>query len=548
MEIKTRITSSLEKVFVSKDVTDYPRLEKLSALRGERIAFQLIFKSKSDVGRDWLIPSFSGELSEYVTVRRVGHVPLVQPLGDLADDNYLSTEAGIFPDILEPIRYGGNKAFASKSVLESLWIDVDIPADFSACESLLTVTLTTECGETCAIEKVLIDVIGATLPEAELYYTRWFHADCLSHYYGVPVFSKRHWRIIENFLKTAVHGGVNTILTPLVTPSLDGIRTIVQLVKIKKIGEKYSFNFNRLDKWIDMCDRVGIKYFEISHLTTQHGANGAPRIVATVDGEEKLIFSYETDSRCPEYKSFLRSLLKAFIRHMKRRGDDTRCIYHISDEPDLEHIDYYREAKTNIADIIADYKHIDALEDIDFYKNGLVGCPVPITSSAMNFIEAGVSPIWVYYCGGPAGDNYSNSFVAMPSWRTRSIGMQLYKYNIEGFLHWGYNYYYNIGSHNLINPYLDLNAERWVPAGDTFIVYPENDGTALESLRAEVFYHALEDIRAMKLCEKYYSHGEVVGAIEDVLGYELDFKGCVRSAEKMLMVRERINQMIKAKL
>ena len=548
MEIKARITSSLEKVFVSKNVEDYPRLEKLSVLRGERIAVQLIFKSESNVGRDWLIPSFSGGLSERVTVRRVCHVPLVQPTGDLTDDNYLSTEPGIFPDILEPIRYGGDKAFSNKSVLESLWIDVDIPVDFPCGESILTVTLTTEGGEICAVEKVSIDVIGATLPKGDLYYTRWFHCDCLADYYGTPVFSKRHWEIIENFLKTAVHSGVNTILTPLVTPSLDGIRTIVQLVKIRKCGEKYSFNFSRLDKWIDMCDRVGIKYFEISHLCTQHGANGAPRIVATVDGEEKLIFTYETDTRTEEYKSFLRALIKAFIRHMKRRGDDTRCIYHISDEPDLQHIDCYREVKTAIADLIADYKHIDALEDIDFYKNGLVGCPVPITSSAMNFIEAGVSPLWVYYCGGPASDNYSNSFVAMPSWRTRSIGMQLYKYNIEGFLHWGFNYYYNIGSHNLINPYLDLNAERWVPAGDTFIVYPEKDGTALESLRAEVFYHALEDIRAMKLCEKYYSHEEVVAAIEDVLGYELDFKGCVRSAEKMLEVRERINEMIKARL
>jgi hypothetical protein len=263
---------------------------------------------------------------------------------------------------------------------------------------------------------------------------------------------------------------------------------------------------------------------------------------------ERLIFSYETDSRSPEYKNFLSSLIKAFIKHMKRRGDDKRCIFHISDEPDIEHIDYYREVKTAIADLIADYKHIDALGDIEFYKNGLVGCPVPITSSAMSFIEAGVSPLWVYYCGGPVSENYSNSFVAMPSWRTRSIGMQLYKFNVEGFLHWGYNYYYNIGSHSLVNPYLDLNAERWVPAGDTFIVYPANDGTPLESLRAEVLYHAFEDIRAMKLCEKYYSHSEVVAAIEDVLGYELDFKGCVRSAEKMIAVREKINEMIKAKL
>ena len=32
--------------------------------------------------------------------------------------------------------------------------------------------------------------------------TEWFHADCLASYYRVPVFSKEHWRIIEEFIKT----------------------------------------------------------------------------------------------------------------------------------------------------------------------------------------------------------------------------------------------------------------------------------------------------------------------------------------------------------
>ena len=548
MELKSRLISSLEKVFVNKSVEDYPRLERMSALRGERIALQLIYKPVTNNGREWLTPRLSGALSEYGTIRRVGQVPVIQPTAAGGDDNYLSTEAGLFPDILEPLYYDGDKAHSDMSVLDALWIDIEIPEDFPSGESTLTVSLLGEEGNENTVDTVTVEVIGATLPKQELYYTRWLHCDCLAHYYNVPVWSKRHWEIIENYARIAVKTGVNTLLTPLVTPSLDGIRMTTQLVKIRKNGEKYSFNFSRLDKWIEMCGRVGIKYFEISHLFTQHGADGAPRIVATVDGEEKLIFSYDTDSKDPEYKRFLRALIKAFIKHMKARGDDTRCFFHISDEPDIKHFDCYREAKETVADLIKDYKHIDALESIEYYNEGLVGCPVPITSSAMSFIEAGVSPLWVYYCGGPVCDNYSNSFVAMPSYRTRSIGMQLYKYNIEGFLHWGFNYYYNIGSHSLVNPYLDLNAERWVPAGDTFIVYPANDGTALESLRAEVFYHALEDISAMRLCEKYYSHGEVVSAIEDVLGCELDFRACARSAEKMLAIRERINEMIKAKL
>ena len=55
-------------------------------------------------------------------------------------------------------------------------------------------------------------------------------------------------------------------------------------------------------------------------------------------------------------------------------------------------------------------------------------------------------------------------------------------------------------------------------------------------------------MQAMTLCESYYSHDEVVKAIEDVLGRELRFDVCALSSEEMLAVRERINDMIKAKI
>ena len=126
--------------------------------------------------------------------------------------------------------------------------------------------------------------------------------------------------------------------------------------------------------------------------------------------------------------------------------------------------------------------------------------------------------------------------------------MQMYKYNVSGFLHWGYNFYNNCNSERSLNPYIDLSGENWVPAGDTFVVYPDKNGEAIESLRAVVTYHALEDLRAMKLCESYYSHSVVVEAIEEILGEELRFNRCALSAEEMIGIREKINEMIKAKL
>ena len=123
--------------------------------------------------------------------------------------------------------------------------------------------------------------------------------------------------------------------------------------------------------------------------------------------------------------------------------------------------------------------------------------------------------------------------------------MQLYKYNIVGFLHWGYNYYNNRASGDAINPFIDLGGEDWVPAGDTFMVYPDSNGTPLESVRLMTLEEAMQDVRAMQLCEQYYSHKEVVAAMEAVLGEPITFKRCAHSEGEMLKVREVINEMIR---
>jgi hypothetical protein len=142
----------------------------------------------------------------------------------------------------------------------------------------------------------------------------------------------------------------------------------------------------------------------------------------------------------------------------------------------------------------------------------------------------------------------ANRLISMPSFRNRSIGMQMYKYNIVGFLHWGFNFYNSEHSISRINPFVDLSGDKWVPAGDPFSVYPSRNGEATPSLRALVFYDALQDIRAMQLCEALYSHDEVVAAAEKALGYSISFDRCAKSANELLCMRETVNAMIKEKM
>ena len=87
------------------------------------------------------------------------------------------------------------------------------------------------------------------------------------------------------------------LLTPVFTPPLDtavgGERPTVQLVKVIKENNKYSFDFENFRRYINLCLNCGIEAFEISHFFTQWGAKHVPKTVATVNGKEKQIFWVE---------------------------------------------------------------------------------------------------------------------------------------------------------------------------------------------------------------------------------------------------------------
>ena len=549
--IQTKIVSSMEKCFSDSDITAYSELIHLSALKNERVSFQLFY---TDDTNDSSLPYRSTNLTlqvvgvpqEVVSARRVDCVPVtIACLAEGGDDNYLRTTPGLYPDLLSPLQYGGVSVMRGQ--LQSVWIELHLDERLPAGKHTVILKLTNSKGEVQAENTLILSVIDAILPPQEMILTQWFHCDCLANYYNVPVWSEEHWRIIENFAATAAKNGINMLLTPVHTPPLDtavgGERTTTQLVDVVLKNGEYSFNFEKLDRWIEMCNRVGIRYFEIAHLFTQWGARRAPKIMATVDGEYKRLFGWETEATSDEYATYLRAFLSSFLNHMKARGDDKRCYFHLSDEPNKLHIENYRAAKAIVADLLKDYPIMDALSNFEFYQDGLVELPIPSNDHVEPFIEAGVTGLWTYYCCAQAV-GVSNRFIAMPLWRTRSIGLHFYKFNIVGFLHWGYNFYNAALSRNPINPFIDTCAGHMFPAGDAFSVYPAQDGDAIESVRILSFFEALQDVRAFHLAEALCGRERVIKEIEDIFGEEIRFDKCAKSAAPLLEIRERINEMI----
>ena len=453
-----KITDTLTKVFAD-EVPDGQGSIRLSTLHRETVSCVIAYLGAADWGRYWKVSVKAPEKIE-TRLRRVELVPSAYPCHKEQDDNYLRIVPGMYPDLLRDLDTeddGADKKYLTKEVpgqWRSLWLDVTVDAELAGGDYAIVIETETEDGEKETL-KADLHVVDASLPPQKLLHTEWFHSDCLADYYHVKPFSEEHWKILENFIRLYAARGINTILTPVFTPPLDtavgGERTTVQLLDIRKDSDTYSFDFSKLERWIGICRFAGITHFEMAHLFTQWGAKCAPKIMVWEDGTLRHKFGWHTDAQSPEYADFLAQYLTALTDFLKEQGLQDKVFFHISDEPGEEILEDYKKAREMVLPYIQGFHTIDALSDVGFCEKGLVDLFAPGTNCMEPFLERGMEGLWTYYCTGQWKE-VSNRFMAMPSARTRILGVQLYLYKISGFLHWGFNFYNSQYSIKHINP------------------------------------------------------------------------------------------------
>ncbi len=550
MKINMKLLSSLTKVFLDEEPKDFAP-HTLSGFRNEVMSFQVAWR---DVEKDGLgLTGYSSgnaavtvesPIADVVRVRQVNSVPVRCTTFEGACDYYLRKEPGLFPDLLTELN---PRVRVFTNQWDCLWIDVEPKADTQPGVYPVTITLKHLDSEETASVTQLVEILPGFLPAQKLIHTKWFHCDGLCQYYHVEMFSDEFFRICENFVALMVKRGINMCLLPIHTPPLDtaigGERMTCQLVDVTVTDGKYSFGFENLEKWVAMCKRCGVEYYEVAHLFSQWGAKYAPKIMATVDGEYKRIFGWETAGLSAEYTGFVKEYVTALLAKLKELGIDRQCWFHISDEPNIEQLEDYKAAKGVVADVLEGYHIMDALSSYEFYASGAVANPVPANNHIEPFLANNVPNLWTYYCCGQF-DKVSNMFISMPSARNRILAEQLYKFGIVGFLQWGYNFYNSQHSVYPINPYLTTDADGWVPAGDPFQVYPGEGGVPEESIRIMVTAHAMQDLRAMQWLESLTSKEYVMHLIEGELEEKITFTQYPHEDEYLLSLREKVNREI----
>ena len=544
MELKLKPVSSLEKVFADEQL-NAPLLRNTNVLRGEVFSFQLAYWCDFPVD---LTIEINSSLSNIIEIRETALVPCEVPAEESGDTpDLLRTTPGLYPDLLLPIN---KKIKVPPKQWRTAWVTVRIANDEAAgkktifCKATaLIVHLEESVNTEVAIE---LDVLPVVLPKQKLIHTEWFHADCIYSFYNITCWSEEYWELLNKYIANFSSHGMNMLLTPLWTPPLDtnvgDERPTVQLLGIEKDGDKFKFDFSKLGRWIELSLKNGIEYFEMAHPFTQWGAEFCPKIIVYENGEDKKMFGWHTSSRCDKYVSFLRQLFPQLLAFLNTKGVKDKCFYHVSDEPNLEQQENYKVCAELIRELVDDAPIIDALSNIEFYNNDLVENPIPSNDHIEAFVDKKVKPLWTYFCISQR-EKVPNRFFNFPSYRNRVLGVLMYKYDIYGFLQWGYNFWYSQYSINQkLDPFKSTDAGRSFASGDAFMVYPGEDGP-MDSIRNEVMFEALQDLRALRKLESLEGREATVKFIEDGIA-ELKMTDYPRSAAWLLDLRERVNKKI----
>lgn len=539
-----------------------------TVLQDEPFSFQIAYKMTE--GRcPVYVQVDAGDLP--VNHYRVDYLPILAPAIPGSDGLGDRTTVGLYPDVLRPrvtnpeVRDESvwssrwyevgekNPIYAVSESWQALWFSINEDGDVKLPAGEYPITVRFHNQLDCRVlaeTTVTLTVLGTALAPQTLLYTNWFHADCLADLHRVPMFGDEFFEILESYAHMAIRNGMNMMLLPAFTPPLDTPvgceRATAQLVGVTVTADgEYVFDLKLLKRFLDVCRRAGITHFEHSHFFTQWGAKAAPKVMATVDGEYKRIFGWDTPAT-GEYAKFLRAYIPVLRQLLRQEGLEDKVLYHISDEPRGDMAPDYAAARDSVKDLLEGCMLGDALSHYELYEQGLVDIPIVCTHSIAPFL-GNCENLWCYYTGGQVKNGLSNRLITQCSPRNRIIGMQMYRNAVKGFLHWGYNYYYGCMSHG-VGDVSSTPSMYEMTNGSPYVVYPGFDGTCLQSIRQKVFGEGVYDMRALQTLETLTDRQTVCDLLDSFFDGGLTFHSCLVEPEAFIAVRRAVNEAIAAHL
>ena len=540
--VQFEAVDSLQKIFPESSFFA-PMDAHADVARGEHASFQFVVRANSDIQNLKIsVAAPKNADSELTDIKSgfVGFVKVGRANPDPSNDAYQSI-SGYFPD---PIIYEDSRDVPFGTT-QPIWVSVKIPVESQIGLYTGTVEITCEVGgESISKTKSFeIEVFKPVIESTSLWVTNWFFLDRL-HY-------------LNNMEPVEKHSDLYWELSTVMAQTLAEYRQNVAMISpfdhtsFSYENDKWIFDFSNFNKMVALFIEEGvIGRLEGGHLGSRIDGGwlspfGLYVPVFDNDSIDKELLPLDNQKTLEFYQAFL----PAFVENIKEHGWEDQYIQHIADEPIDENVESYIEISKFLKTLVPGLKVIEACHTHQL--ENMIDIWVP----QMNFLKSGMDfyterqtkgdEAWYYTCLAPKGE-WANRFVELPLIKTRLLHWVNFKYNIPGYLHWGFNFWgSNSGIITAENPYDDVSgmivsSGNILPGGDCWITYPGYK-TIYPSIRLEAMRDGIVDYELLKMYKEKFpaETSELVGTT--VYGFEHYDINIAAFREKRRQILEKLS-------
>ena len=122
------LVSSLEKVFPKQRPLGLKKGTAISGLKGDILSFQVAYRVENLDGctlNQGVYLEVRSKLKDYISTKSVELVPSSLPVYEKHDDNYITLDPGMFPDLLRNLPKSGEIKGVPLQ-WRAVWIDVEL--------------------------------------------------------------------------------------------------------------------------------------------------------------------------------------------------------------------------------------------------------------------------------------------------------------------------------------------------------------------------------------------------------------------------------------
>ncbi|MFA6481435.1 MAG: DUF4091 domain-containing protein [Bacteroidales bacterium] len=370
---------------------------------------------------------------------------------------------------------------------QALRMEIPIGKDFPTGKQLFTIHISSK-GQVKKLE-LTVNVYPVEIPpvnQAHLNYVNWLNIGNICKDHEVELWSEPFWGMLRKYAQMMAKGRQNTFWF-----------IWSDFFRFNPDGTVAEFYDQKLERYINT--------FLLEGLTTIQGAPFARRrdwssdafLVAVPTSD-----NHEIPAVSEEGRKIIRSMARPIIDLMNKKEWEERWYQGIFDEPTDEYVDRYKATADFLRTMKPDLRILEATMTVSLAGTVNCWCPqVQEFQKNISFFEqrqAAGDAVWVYTCLMPGGP-WINRLIDQERLRQVYVGWACAKYDLQGFLHWGFNMHSGKPYEELVRMHGGPN--NFLPAGDSHIVYPGKKGP-LSSQRFEAHRIGMEDYELLYLLKK----------------------------------------------